>query len=108
MTDEITPELFTHLVELAALELSPEEHLQMQAAFQEHVDNAVSKTINMPQKATAEEIGAAYRRAWELGLKGITVYRYGSKGQQVLEIGDRESPAEHEHFARCDPNDCKL
>jgi ribonucleoside-diphosphate reductase alpha chain len=54
------------------------------------VDNAVSKTINLPH-AAAEDIADIYRRAWEWGLKGITVYRYGRKGQQVLELGDGEN-----------------
>lgn len=91
-----------------ALEIAPEVHLRMQAAFQRHVDNAVSKTINLPQSAAPEDIASMYSRAWELGLKGITVYRYGSKGQQVLTLGTGESPPEHEHFARCDPHACKL
>jgi ribonucleoside-diphosphate reductase alpha chain len=91
-----------------ALEIAPEDHLRMQVAFQKHVDNAVSKTINLPQTATPEAIAAIYRQAWEWGLKGITVFRYGSKGQQVLELGEGESAVEREHFARCDPYACKL
>jgi ribonucleoside-diphosphate reductase alpha chain len=91
-----------------ALEIAPEDHLRVQAAFQKHTDNAVSKTINLPQSATAEDVAAIYRRAWEWGLKGITVFRYGSKGEQVLRLGAGETPEEHEHFARCDPEGCKL
>jgi ribonucleoside-diphosphate reductase alpha chain len=91
-----------------ALEVPPEQHLRIQAAFQKHVENAVSKTINLPESASAEQIADIYRHAWELGLKGVTVYRYGSKGQQVQYLGAAETPQEREHFARCDPHDCKL
>lgn len=61
--------------------------LEIQAAFQRHVDNSVSKTINLPHAATPQDIAWIYDRAWELGLKGITIYRYGSKAAQVIEIG---------------------
>jgi ribonucleoside-diphosphate reductase alpha chain len=91
-----------------ALEIDPETHLRIQAAFQKHTDNAVSKTINLPHRTTEETVATIYRRAWEWGCKGITVFRYGSKGQQVLTLGAGESALEHEHFARCDPQACKL
>jgi ribonucleoside-diphosphate reductase alpha chain len=91
-----------------ALEIAPEDHLRIQAAIQQHTDNAVAKTVNMPQSATVQEVVAVYRRAWELGLKGITVYRYDSKGGQVLQLGAGETATEREHFARCDPHACKL
>jgi ribonucleoside-diphosphate reductase alpha chain len=91
-----------------ALEIAPEQHLRIQAAFQKHVDNAVSKTINLPESAPAEQIADIYRHAWELGPKGVTVYRYGSKDQQVQHLGAAETAQEREHFARCDPHDCKL
>jgi ribonucleoside-diphosphate reductase alpha chain len=88
---------------VTALEIPPERHLAIQAAFQRHVDNSVSKTINMPMDATVDDIATIYRRAWELDLKGITIYRYGSKTTQVLELGVDEEPYHYEHTPRCAP-----
>lgn len=80
---------------VTAQELSYQEHIKMQAAFQEYTDLAVSKTINLPNKATLEDIDKAYRMAWLSDCCGITVYRDGCKNVQVLyKTADDESQAE--------------
>ena len=67
-----------------ALEIAPEWHLRMQATVQRHVDAAVSKTINLPTAAGVDEVRAIFLAAWRAKVKGITVYRYGSRPDQVL------------------------
>jgi ribonucleoside-diphosphate reductase alpha chain len=67
-----------------AHEIPPEQHIRLQAACQTHVDNAVSKTINLPADAPVDQVTNVYRRAFELGCKGITVYRHGTRTGQVL------------------------
>ncbi|MFY9169671.1 MAG: adenosylcobalamin-dependent ribonucleoside-diphosphate reductase [Candidatus Methanoculleus thermohydrogenotrophicum] len=81
--------LAAHIRDLfkTAIEIAPEHHVRMQAAFQEHVDNAVSKTVNLPNTATAEDIAHIFSLAHDLGCKGITVYRYQSRPDQVLSRG---------------------
>jgi len=78
------------------------------AAFQKHVDNAVSKTVNLPAEASPNDVAAAYRLAYQLGCKGVTVFRYGSKPEGMLQLGLGEAPEEREYFTKCDPGACRL
>jgi ribonucleoside-diphosphate reductase alpha chain len=73
---------------VTALDINSEWHVRMQAAYQKYTDNAVSKTVNLPNDATVEDVRKIYDMAWKLKCKGVTVFRYGSKPEQVLYIGE--------------------
>jgi ribonucleoside-diphosphate reductase alpha chain len=90
--DEIPEDVRSVFV--TAHDISPVEHVAMQASFQKYVDNAVSKTVNFSCDATAKDVEDVYMLAYQLNCKGVTVYRDGSREDQVLSTGKTKSEAE--------------
>lgn len=90
---------------VTALDVNSEWHVKMQAAFQKYVDNGISKTVNLPQNATKNDVRKIFELAYKLKCKGITVYRYGSKPEQVLYVG-KNLTAEAEYSGGCPTSIC--
>jgi ribonucleoside-diphosphate reductase alpha chain len=97
---------------VTALDIDPVWHIKMQAAFQKNTDNAVSKTVNLPNDAKVEEVREIYDLAWKLKCKGVTIFRYGSKPEQVLYIGEIQTKegkfisAQSEYAGGCPTMNC--
>jgi len=97
---------------VTALDIEPESHVRMQAAFQKYTDNAVSKTVNLPNEARIKDVRKVFKLAWRLKCKGVTVFRYGSKPEQVLYIGEIKTKerqfvtAESEYAGGCPTKTC--
>jgi ribonucleoside-diphosphate reductase alpha chain len=96
---------------VTAFDVKPEWHIKIQSAFQKHTDSAVSKTINFPDTANIDDVEKAYKLAYRLKCKGITVYRFGSKEGQVITFGDKKTKQKYmgvdsEYAGGCPSTEC--
>lgn len=87
-TEDDLPEYFVCAMDGS---ITPEDHVKMQATFQKYVDSAISKTANMPNSATIKDVGSLYQHMYDLGCKGGTIYRDGSRNEQVLKTNESEA-----------------
>jgi len=99
--EEIPEELKSTFI--TALEIEPEWHIRIQAAFQKYTDNAVSKTINLPEEATVDDVRTAYLKSYSLGTKGITIYRSGSRSFEPMTVKSKEKEKTEEKMVVLPP-----
>jgi len=97
---EETRDIYKSKFTRVAHEISPEWHLRVQAQWQKWTDNSISKTVNLPYEASIEDVKSIYMTAWKLGCKGVTVFRDGSKGTQVLVRQPKKQ--------KCSDEECQL
>ena len=93
---------------VTTLDIKPEWHVKVQASFQKYVDNSISKTVNMPENATKNDVRNVFELAYKLKCKGITVYRYNSKPQQVLYFKKPHLTVESEYSGGCPTFACPV